>query len=130
MSFADFDAAILEFFNDFGFEATYIKQNGEGTYTNGENVIETVEIPVEAILLDLTLSSNGLSSKFGTEILAGDKELFIRPPEKTDSLRLPLEINTTTDKVRVNGVEYKIHTMKEINTTATEPLVYDLYIRR
>lgn len=130
--FSDFDRAILEFFVDFGFEATYIKQLGDGVYdpATGENVITTVEIPVEAILLDLTLQSNGLSTKFGTLVQAGDKELYIRPPEKTDPLRLPLVINPANDRVRANGVEYKIHSMKELNTTSTESLLYNLYIRR
>lgn len=130
-NFDDFDSAILEFFDDFGFTAIYI-QRGVSTYntSTGENVVTSVEIPVQAILLDLTLQSNGLSAKFGTLVMAGDKELYIRPPNKTDPYRIPLVVNTTSDVVIVNAIDYKIVNTKEINPTATEPLLYDLHIRR
>lgn len=129
--FTDFDSAILEFFDDFGFTATYI-QRGVSTYntSTGENVTTSTEIPVQAILLDLTLQSNGLSAKFGTLVMAGDKELYVLPPDKYDSTDDPLTVTTTADKVRVNGVEYTIVNMKEVNTTATDTLVYDFHIRR
>jgi hypothetical protein len=127
--FTDFDNALAEFFTEFGFEATFMKVSGE-TYSGGENIITYTEIPVEAILMDLTLQSNGLSAKFGTLVEAGDKELYIRPSEKTDPLSAPLTVTPVKDKVKVNGVEYRIASMKEVNTTATEPLLYDLYIKR
>jgi hypothetical protein len=129
--FTDFDDALSLFFDEFGFEATFLKNTGSTHDTaTGENVSTYLEIPVEAILLDLTLQSNGASVKFGTLVQAGDKEFYIRPSEKTDPLRIPLVVIPMKDKVKVNGVEFNIITMKEINTTATEPLLYDLYIRR
>lgn len=132
MSFADFDNAVKEFFADFGFTATYIKPRADGVYdpSSGEYTSVVDEIPVEAILLDLTLQSNGLSAKFGTLVEAGDKNLLVRPPNKTNSLQPALIINPVSDRVRVNGVEYKVVTMKEVNTTASDAIVYDLYIRR
>jgi hypothetical protein len=130
--FSDFDKAVGEFFNDFGFEATFLKAV-DGTYNTATGRNEgatTSEIPVEAILMDLTLQSNGLSTKFGTLVQAGDKELYLRPTNKTDPVLLPLVITPGKDKVKVSGVVYNIVTMKEINTTASEPLLFDLYIRR
>jgi hypothetical protein len=130
-AFADFDGAIGEFFDDFGFEATLLKINSvtHNTTTRGSTPV-VVEIPVEAILMDLTLQSNGLSVKFGTLVQAGDKELYVRPPNKVDPVLLPLTITPQKDRVRVNGVEYSVVTMKEVNTTGSEALLYDLYIRR
>lgn len=128
--FTDFDEALSEFFDEFGFEATYLKYENSYSSTTLKNTQTVTEIPVEAILLDLTLQSNGLSTKFGTLVMAGDKELYIRPPNKTDPSAAALTIDPANDRVKVNGVTYKIVTMKEINTTATEPLVFDLYIRR
>lgn len=130
--FADFDNAVKEFFNDFGFTATYIKASTDGSYdtSTGEYAAVVEEIPVEAILLDLTLQSNGLSAKFGALVEAGDKNLLVRPPNKTDSTQPALTVTPVSDRVRVNGVEYKIVTMKEVNTTSTNALIYDLYIRR
>lgn len=132
VDFSDFDNAVLEFMREFGFIATYEKQNGNGTYdtTTGENVVEIVSIPVEAIIIDLTKPNNGLGSKFGTEILAGDKEIYIRPPEKTDPLRTPLVIDHTTDNIVANGVRYNIVVVKEVNPTTTNAIMYNILIRR
>lgn len=128
--FTDFDNALSEFFEEFGFEATYLKHEDSYSSTTLKSTQTVIEIPIEAILLDLTLQSNGLSTKFGTLVLAGDKELYVRPTNKSDPIRPSLTIDPSKDRVKVNGVEYKIVTMKEINPTATEPLVFDLYIRR
>jgi hypothetical protein len=89
-----------------------------------------VTTQVEAILMDLTLSSNGLSTRFGTLVIHGDKQLLVRPPHKADPDSPMLTINTATDRVVVNGIEYKLVTFKEINPTGADPILYDLYIRR
>lgn len=126
----DFDIAVMEFMQENPLTAMYIKAVGEYDPTTGE-VVETVtEIPVEAILMDLTLQSNGLSTKFGTLIVAGDKELYVRPPNKTNPLNAPLVVDSANDRVRVNGFEYKVVTSKEVNPTGVDPILFDLYIRR
>lgn len=129
---SDFDDVVLAFFRDgWSFTATYISQT-DGVYnpTTGTVSSTTTEIPVEAILLDLTLSSNGLSTRHGTTVIAGDKQLVVRPPNKSDPLAPPLVINTATDRVRVHGQDYKVHTFKEINPTGNDPIIFDLYLRR
>ena len=127
----DFDRMIYDFFNDdpaigYYIQATTPVFNPE----TGDNESPDVETPVQIILLDLMRTSNGLSSKFGTEIVAGDKEVYIRPPEKTNSSATPLVINTVSDRIRIAGITYQVVVMKEATPTGTSPLLYDMHIRR
>jgi hypothetical protein len=82
------------------------------------------EIDVEAILMDLTLQSNGLSTKYQTLVEAGDKEAFVRPNKVTPFTIAP------ADRLLIGGVEYKVVTMKEVNPTTTDAILYSLYLRR
>lgn len=127
----DFDQAVLEFIKESGFIAYYVRQaDGEYDPATGTVPVTTSQRPVQAILMDLTLNSNGLSTRFGTLVVSGDKQLLVRPPHKTYPTDPKLAINTATDRVLVNGLEYKIVTFKEINPTGADPVLYDLYIRR
>lgn len=127
----DLDYAVMEFMRENPLTATYHKASrGEYDPTTGEVPSTVVEIPVQAILMDLTLQSNGLSTKYETLIEAGDKELYVRPPHKTDPLNPQLDIVPADDRVEVDGVIYKIVTFKEVNPTGADALLYSLYIRR
>lgn len=128
---SDFDAVVMEFMRDFPMVATYVSQT-DGVYdpATGTTPQTRTETEVEAILLDLTLSSNGLSTRHGTTVIAGDKQLVVRPPNKTDPLAPPLVINTASDRVIVFGQDYKVVTYKEINPTGNDVILYDLYLRR
>ena len=110
---------------------TYQKQT-TGAYnpSTGEVATTVVDILARGILLDLTLSGNGLTSKYGTNILTGDKELYMQPVEKTDALVLSLIPDPTQDFVVVAGITYKVMNMKEINPSGTNPIAYFLHIRR
>lgn len=127
----DFDRLVMDFMRDYPMTATYVQQT-DGAYdpATGTVTSTTDEIEVEAILLDLTLSSNGLSTRHGTAVVAGDKQLIVRPPNKTDPDAAPLVINTATDRVIVAGHTYKVVTFKEINPTGPDPIAFDLYLRR
>lgn len=131
MSFDDFDQTVLEFMNDFGFDATYL-QSSEGTYDPniGENVVTTTEIPIRAILLDRILKNDGIGTQPGSLIQAGDKQLFIQPTQKVDVDAAPLVVNPSSDRVRVGADTYKVVVAKEINTTAADQILIELYIRR
>lgn len=129
--FSDFHETVTAFMSEFGFSATYLKQ-GAGTYdpATSQNTAVVTEIPVQAILLDLTLKSNGLGTEAGSLIQAGDKQMFVRPTEQAKYRATPLGVNPTGDRVQVGTVTYKIVTFKEINTTASEQILIELYIRR
>jgi len=127
----DFDRMILDFMNDDPCTA-YYQKSFAGSYdpATGELAVTLVEIPVQVILVDLTRNNNGLSSKFGTTILVGDKDCYMRPPEKADPLATPLVIDTTADRLRVGSIVYKVYDMKSADPTGSAPLLYNLMLRR
>ena len=127
----DFDSAIMSFFTEFGFSATYL-QAGTATYNpaTGENTVAVTEIPVEAIQLDLPLVRNGMSTSTGTLIQDGDKQLFIRPPNKADENATVLVVNPAADRVRIGSTEWRIVAAKETNPTGSNQILIELYIRR
>jgi hypothetical protein len=127
----DFDATVLAFIQDYGTTFTLVKSTGEAYDPATATVVQTTEdIPVQAILMDLTLQSNGLSVKYGTLIQAGDKELYMRPPHKTNPTLSPVEIVPAIDKIVAGNIVYNIVTMKELNPSGSDPILFTLYLRR
>lgn len=108
----------------FGGPATYT-QVVTGAYNpdTGTAAQMVTDVPVTACLLDLTLQSNGYSTKFGTLVQAGDKEAYVIPPPGG------LTINPATDTLTYAGIVWKVVTFKEISTP-DERMVYFLYLRR
>jgi hypothetical protein len=125
----DLDRAVFELMGEFGTIAKYV-QTSTGEYDPSTGTTGEVEIEhtIEAILMDLTLSSNGLSLKYGTQIEAGDKELLVHPP-RTQSGEAAFAPNPS-DYVIVNGTRYRVITFKEVNPTGEAAILYSLYIRR
>lgn len=126
----DFDQVVMEFFVDYGFTVTYL-QASTASYNpaTGENTVAVTEIPVEAIQLDLPLTRNGAATATGTLIQDGDKQLFIRPPNKTDANASALSVNPASDRVRIGATEWRIVTHKETNPTGSNQILIELYIR-
>lgn len=123
--FDDFHSTVLEFMRESAAIGKLVK-DAEGEYDPATGTVmgARVEIDVQAILMDLTLQSNGLSAKYNTLIEAGDKEAYVRPNRE-----VPFTIDPS-DRLRIGSVEYKIVTMKEINPNGAEPILYTLYLRR
>lgn len=119
----DFHSTVADFMRDYSTPATLLKGSEEYDPTTGTQNSTTQEIPVEVILMDLTLQSNGLSTKYQTLVEAGDKEAFVRPNKDA-----PFKIEPA-DRLLVNGVEYKVVTVKEVNPTTSDPIIFDLYLR-
>lgn len=130
-SAANFDRMIMAFMRDDPMTAYYIKEvAGPYDTSTGEAPVVRTEIPVSAILLDLIGSVNGFSTKYGTLIQAGDKELYVLPPNKSDPLAAPLDVDPANDRIRINTITYKIVAMKEANPDANMPLLYNFMLRR
>lgn len=120
----DLEAAAYELVTEFGAPAVYSSSASREYVPGGDVSVTKVDSPVTAVLLDLTLQSNGLSLKYGTEILTGDKEAYMLPPAN------PIKINPGSDKLTFAGIQYTVVTFKEINPSGTKPYVYMLYLRR
>lgn len=128
---ADFDRMVAEFMADDPLTVVYIKQTtGDYDTTTREALVTTYEISVQAILLDLTLRTNGLSTEQNSLIQAGDKLLFVRPPEKTNPLASSILVNPSSDRIRIGNTTYKIVTFKESNPSAANQILIELYIRK
>lgn len=127
---SDFDQMLLLFMADDPMTATYLQYIEDYDYTTSENVLVEVATPVSCILLDFERTNNGLSSKFGQLVIEGDKELYMLPTQKRDPLASPIIPNTTSDKIIVAGITYKIHVMKSADPTGAAPLLYNFMLRR
>lgn len=127
---SDFDAAIMEFMLDDPMTATYLQYIEEYDYATSENILVEIATPVSGILLDFDRTSNGLSSKFGEMVLAGDKDFYMLPTQKRDPLSSPIVPNTTSDKIIIAGITYKVHVSKSADPTGVAPLLYNFMLRR
>ena len=89
-------------------------------------------ILVGVILFDLTLQSNGDTFKPNSLINAGDKQLFIQPPED-DGFYNTNETDVVLpnrDKIKIGNKLYKIITFKQLNPSATDSVLFECYIRQ
>ncbi len=125
-----FDRMLSQFFKDDSITATYIKETvGDYDPTTGTSPSTVVETQVSVIVLDMLQNSNGLSSKFGTEILEGDKEAYILPPEKKNPSATPLVLSPNIDKLKVGNKYYKIFKVKEGNHGGSVTVAYNVMLR-
>lgn len=130
--FDDFDRMISDFICEFGFSATYVRMvSSTPNDTTGSITVVTEDIPIEAIKMELVRPMNASNAtKAGTLIQDGDQILYVRPTEKTDEFADALVINSSSDKVIINDVTWTIVTSKEYNPSASDCILYELYIRR
>lgn len=125
---SDLEQTAYELIVEFGGVGQYVSIT-QGEYDPATGVVNTeLSQNAKMCLVDLTLQSNGLSLKFGTEILAGDKEAYVIPPVRTGGTAFT--INPGVDKVIFGGVTYTVMTFKEANLTGDYPFVWYLYLRR
>lgn len=129
--YSDFDRMLFEMFQEFGFTTTYYHKVSE-TKNDTTNKITPVyeNIEIEAIKMELIRPVEGTGSKTGTLIQDGDQMLYVRPTEKSDVFADALAINPTSDRININGIMWKIVTVKEYNPSASDCILYELYIRR
>lgn len=130
MTQPDFDAVAFELVTEFGGAGTYTTQ-AQGSYdpSTGSVVVTQTPVTVQLVLVDLTMNTSGLSTKYNTQILAGDKEAYMIPPQKLGGDPLP-QITPGQDLVKVGSITYTVLTFKEVNQTGTDPILYTLYLRR
>lgn len=130
-NFSDFDRVVAEMMQDFGFLATYVRtvSSTPNDVTGGVTNI-TEEIEVQAIKMELIRPTEGTGTKAGSLIQDGDQILYIRPTEKTDVFADALVINPAADHLLINDTAWNIVTVKEYNPSASDVILYELYIRK
>lgn len=130
MSQPDFDKAALELVREFGGSGTYVKTTlGAYDPTTATAASSVISIPLIVAMFDLNNPQNGYGTKPGTALQAGDKETYILPPTKQGQADI-LPLDTVNDRIVVNGISYNIVTMKEVNPSGSDPLLYIFYLRR
>ena len=126
----DFDRTVKAFMKDFGGPAT-LSIIGDYVYdpSVGDAVAPKTDYTVKAIILDLTLRSNGLTVADGKVIQSVDKQCLIQPLNKaTPPVAMP-NINPAKDKFTMGGTTYQILSVKQIKPDAQNLVLYELYLR-
>jgi hypothetical protein len=123
------EEAARELILEFGGTGTYTSTT-EGSYDVSTASVTRVELnqTVPMVLVDLTLQSNGMSTKYGTQVLAGDREAYVIPPHKYGGQQVSITPNS--DRVTFGGVTYTVVTFKDANPSGTDSWVWYLYLRR
>ena len=129
--FEDFDRMVAEMMAEFGFTATYVRQvSAIPDDTAGTVTVVTEDISVSAIKMELIRPMEGSGTRSNSLIQDGDQILYVRPTEKVDSFADVLVVNPASDVIKINGVTWGIVTVKEVNPTASNVILYELYIRK
>jgi hypothetical protein len=131
MSLSQFDNVVTQMMSTFGGAGT-LRVFSDGVYTDGETVQTHTDYPVNVALFSYPQSNSGDKASFGTSILAGDKQCFIQPINKSgtcEELEQP-EIKANRDVIILNNVEWKIFALKEINSSVNNTIVFEAHLRK
>lgn len=117
---------------EFGFTTIYQHYISESIDDTTNKITPAYEdIEIEAIKMELVRPPEGSGgSKSGTLIQDGDQMLYVRPTEKSDVFAEALSVNPTSDRIKINGVMWKIVSSKQYDPSASDCILYELYIRR
>jgi hypothetical protein len=125
----ELEQAARELILEFGGTGIYTSSS-EGSYDVSTASVTRTELSQSTpmVLVDLTLQSNGYSTKFGTQVLAGDREAYVIPPHKSGGQ--VVSITPNSDRLTFNGVTYTVVTYKDANPSGSDSWVWYLYLRR
>lgn len=96
-----------------------------------ENIVEYHDYPVNAMFFDYLKKNEGLGTDGKTLIQSGDKQVFVQPPQKTET-GIPLPVASPNKWFLVLGEKtYKVITLKQHNPSMTNSgcILYELYVR-
>ena len=102
----------------------------DGIYIDGEVTRTSVDYVVEIAINDFPQANSGEKSRFGTLIESDDKELMLRPINKSDPDATQPNIQANRDVIIINGTEWKILALKEINPSGVNTILFDMHLRR
>lgn len=102
----------------------------DGVYVDGEITRTSSDYTVEIAINDFPQANSGDKSRFGTLIEASDKELYLRPINKADTDATQPNIQANRDVIIINGTEWKILALKEINPSGVNAILFDMHLRR
>lgn len=130
----DMDFAVADFMADFGVVGNLVVQD-DSTAVYDPNVgaltgATIVKYPCNMIFLDYTLQRYGLQDQQGTLIEAGDKQLMLQPINKADPTKTMPKIHPNKDRIESpDGSVYKIASLKQVNPTMQNNILYELHLK-
>jgi hypothetical protein len=128
--FDQFDRLVANAMQRWGFTALYQKITTVPNDATG-GVDETIiAIPIRCIRQEQLRPLFGTGTNTGTDIQNGDLILYVQPTEKADKFADALVIDPTDDNVVIQGVTWNIVTSKLHGTDPSDPILYELYIRK
>jgi hypothetical protein len=96
-----------------------------------ENTVSYQDYLVNIMVFDYVRKSEGEGTEQNTLIKTGDKQVYVRPPQKTEvGLSLP-HLNANKDLLKIGDKLYKIVTVKQLNPSLAQDscVLYELYVR-
>ena len=100
------------------------------SYVDGEVVLTPTDYTVNLAINDFPQANSGEKSKFGTLIQADDKQVMVQPINKADTNATQPNIQANRDLIIINGTEWKILALKEINPSGVDTILFDAHLRR
>lgn len=125
---SQFDNTVTRLLSRYGGTGV-LKVFSEGTYLDGEVTLTPITYDVNIAIFDYPQSMAGDKSNFGTLVLEGDKQCYMQPVNKADNNYGSPTIKANRDLITIGSVEWKILTLKEINPSGANTIVYELHLR-
>jgi hypothetical protein len=128
---SQFDRTVSQMMRQFGSTAILqIATLGAYDPSTSEASVTYQNFQVNAVFLDYVRKAEGLGEEKNTLVQSGDKQVYIQPPQKATGVTMPVP-KPNKDLIKINGVSYKIVTVKQFNTsmTAGGAVLYELYVR-
>jgi hypothetical protein len=99
--------------------------------TTSENTVSYQDYAVNILVFDYVRKQEGVGTEKNTLVQTGDKQVYVQPPQKTDTgIPLP-HLSPNSDFLKVGDKTYKIVTVKQYNPSMSSDgcIVYELYVR-
>jgi hypothetical protein len=96
-----------------------------------ENIVSYQDYPVNAMFFDYVRKNEGESTENNTLVKTGDKQVYVQPPQKTETgIALP-HLSTNRDFLKIGDKQYRIITVKQLNPSMSQEgcVLYELYVR-
>ena len=129
MSISTFDGVVARMMSVYGGAAT-LKTYSEGEYVDGENIVQEFPFSVKVLINEYPQSGAGDKQEFNTLILAGDKQCFMQPVDKSNKDDVQPVVKANRDVIVINNTEWKILALKEINPSGVNTILFDMHLRR
>lgn len=128
MSSQDFHRMLTEFFREDGFDCSLTKSlPGVPNDDDGTIFVETISTPIRAIKMEVFGNMAGSRTKLGTLIQEADQVLYVQPSETLAAFG---EIDPATTRAEFKGYSWKVLALKEYDPSASDCVLYELYIKR